>query len=128
MQYENYINLKSLVFSLKEVGDDHSKSDVFRIILQFAEHMSDKDFDKVIFAYKGTKKFYIDGQYFKQLGNEYSYQNPLYTMRTFPSELFEMDGTRAYFSFGSIFSGIEDFNDFSDEWYLDDLIEEQLGY
>lgn len=81
---------------------------------------------KVYLCYKGTPKFTISGSYFSRLGNEYSFQNPVYTMRTFPENLLTKDGLRAYPEWeGGIFGVLErqmqDFNDFHDKWYLDDM-------
>ena len=47
-------------------------------------------------ANKGEIKFKLKGDYFKQLGEEYSYQNPIYTTRTFPENILNLDGTNAY--------------------------------
>ena len=62
------------------------------------------------------------------MGYEYSFQNPVYTMRTFPEKLKLIDGSDAYPKrSGGIFiiyeKQIEDFNDFNKKWYLDELIQ-----
>lgn len=53
----------------------NSRADVFRVLLQYAQRIQSKRFDTVQLAYKGKTKFLLDGDYF---------QNPVYTMRTFP--------------------------------------------
>ncbi len=71
---------------------------------------------------RGQEKFKLDGAYFKQLGDEYSWQNPVYTIRTFPSHVMNPDGNPAYSDWqGGILAvttqQLDDFNDFSDKWY-----------
>jgi len=121
LHYEYLVNYNSLVFSLDDVSYDYTIADVFRVFLQVADEMKDKDFTRFTFSYKGNKKFYIDGKYFKTLGKEYSIQNPLYTMRVFPSYLYKMDKTKAYSSLGGLISDYVDFTDFHENWYYDDM-------
>jgi len=88
--------------------------------------MQDKHFDEVHLCYQGRHKFTIHGSYFSRIGREYTSQNPVYTMRTFPENLLTEDGRRAYPEWeGGIFGVLErqmqDFNDFHDKWYLDDM-------
>ncbi|MBU0899170.1 MAG: hypothetical protein KKB03_04225 [Nanoarchaeota archaeon] len=75
--------------------------------------------------------FKITGDYFCTLGKEYSWQNPVYTMRTFPENLMNPDGSRAYPEWTGGFIGVmgkqvEDFNDFHKKWWLDDMLEDIL--
>jgi len=122
-----YINPKRLIYDLKEIGSENSMADVFRVLLQFAEKMESKEFQYVILSFRGKVKFYIKGNYFKHLGEEYSYQNPIYTMRIFPENLFLPNGHPAYPSLSGGWLGVmkkqmENFNDFHKEWFLDDLM------
>jgi len=100
---------------------------VFRYVLQLASKMKYKDFSRVEFAYKGESKFYITGYYFKQLGQEYEIQNTIYTTRTFPENVKNMDGTAAFGQWtggmlGVLKEQMDDMSEFHDKWYLDDLI------
>ena len=105
---------------------------MFRVLLQFAESVKDYNFEIVELAFRGNTKFKLGGVYFKQLGEEYSWQNPIYTARTFPENLINPDGSQAYGQWTGGWLGVlneqmSDFNDFHDKWYLDDLIKEKLN-
>ena len=80
-----------IVLDMQALTGRGSRLDVFRVVLQFAERMRAKDIQRVEFAFKGETKFFIAGSYFAQLGDEYSYQNAVYTMRTFPSNVYNLD-------------------------------------
>jgi len=87
------------------------------------------EFDSVILSFRGKYKFRIEGGYFNKLGSELDSQNPLYTIRTFPENLYTLDGKRAYGSwtgglFGVLSKQMGEFNDFHDQWYRNDLIAE----
>ncbi len=126
VHYEKYLNLSILVYDLKGISKENSMADVFRVFLQFAESVKDKKFDVVELSFNGVTKFKITGVYFNTLGQEYSKQNPIYTMRTFTENLMKPDGTKAYSQWtggllGVITHQMEDFNEFHKEWYLKDL-------
>jgi hypothetical protein len=104
-------------------------ADIFRVFLQFAERVKSFKFENLIFSYKGYHKFKIRGDYFQKLGEEYSWQNPVYTTRTMPVNIYTMDGKKAYHEWYGGFIGVslkelEDFNDFHKKWWLNDLIKE----
>ncbi len=94
------------------------------MFLQFAEKIRSKRINNVELSYQWYAKFILSGNYLAQsLGKEYSFQNPVYTMRTFPEHLTNPDGTQAYSEWSGGFLGVtlhqmEDFNDFHDKWYL----------
>jgi hypothetical protein len=128
VHYANYILTSMLIFNLKSITSDKSKADVFRVFLQFAEQMKNNDFKQLHLAFRGKIKFLLDGKYFKNLGEEYSFQNPVYTMRTFPENLKNPDNSKPYSEWTGGLLGvsqkqIEDFNDFHDKWYFNDLFE-----
>jgi len=126
VHFGNYINPSILTYNLKSISGTNSMADVFRVFLQFAEKVKSKKFDIVELSFRGKVKFKIDGNYFQKLGEEYSWQNPIYTMRTFPEKLMNPDGSKAYPEWtggllGVIGKQMEDFNDFHKRWYLEDL-------
>lgn len=126
VHYKNYFNLHKLVYNLDGLEGSNSKIDVFRVFLQFAEKMSSKRFNYVILSTKGDIKFYLNGDYFNKLGVEYSTQNPAYTMRTFPENLYKPTGEKAFPTWSGGILGVfpkqmEDFNSFHDQWYWADL-------
>lgn len=122
-----YTKGSTLVYDLKLVSKDKSMLDVFRVFLQFSEKVKDEKFELIELSYKGDTKFKIDGDYFKKLGDEYSWQNPVYTIRTFPENLLNPDGNDAYSKWTGGFLGVlknqlDDFSDFHKKWYLNDLV------
>ncbi|WP_027150366.1 hypothetical protein [Methylobacter tundripaludum] len=124
--YENYISTSVLVFDLKSVSDSNSPADIFRVFLQYASHMKSKRFDQVVLAHKGSVKFKLKGEYFKTLGEEFEDQNLVYTIRTFPENLYRPDGTQAFGTWtggiiGVLGEQMNDFNKFHQDWYIKDM-------
>lgn len=125
--YNYYLDPSTLVYDLRDVSMTNSKADVFRVLLQYAAKVKSRRYDQVHLAFRGETKFVIDGGYFQQLGDEYGAQNPVYTMRTFPSHLKRPDGSEAYGTWtggllGVLGKEMEDFNDFHDRWYFRDMV------
>ena len=96
VHFEYYFKKSVLIYNLKSVANDKAKVDVFRVLLQFSEKMKDNHFDQIFLSFRGNKKFQVEGKYFKTLGEEYSWQNPVYTMRTFPENLMYVDNSNSY--------------------------------
>ena len=124
--YQNYISSSFLVFDLRDVSNTNSPSDVFRVFLQLASRMKDKDFEQVLLAHQGVMKFQLKGSYFKTLGEEFENQNPVYTIRTFPENISRLDGTQAFGTWtggiiGVLGEQMNDFNKFHQEWYINDM-------
>jgi hypothetical protein len=116
-----------LVYNLQEIDGKNSSSDVFRVFLQFSEKVVDLRFEKVYIAFNGKTKFVLPGDDFNTMGKEYSFQNPIYTMRTFPEKLELVDGSNAYSKWtGGVLAvsnkQIDDFNDFMKKWFLDEIL------
>ncbi|WP_395674365.1 hypothetical protein [Inquilinus sp.] len=114
-----------LVFDVRGVSPSTSGADVIRVLLQYARKQKGASFDHVTLAYRGEARFRIDGRYFSRLGDEYDYQNPVYTLRTMPENLYTPAGLRAYDSWMGGFLGVtarqmEDLNDFIRDWFLRD--------
>jgi hypothetical protein len=68
----------------------------------------------------------LEGTYFRQLGNELDFQNPVYTMRTFTSHLYQPNGSKAFPEWtggllGVMAKEIEQFNEFHKQWYMTEL-------
>lgn len=113
-----------LVYDLIAITNENSMADVFRVFLQFAEKTKSYKFDKVELAFRKKVKFIINGDYFKKLGEEYSHQNLTHTMRTFPENLMNPDGSNAYSKWpdgliGAEAKQIEDFMNFHKKWYFE---------
>jgi hypothetical protein len=126
VHFGKYINPSELVIDLKDVSGSNSPADVSRVLLQYADALKIKEFEKVILAYRGTEKFQLKGSYFRTLGEEYGTQNPVYIMRTFPENVYGLDGTAAFETWtggllGVVGKQMEDFNEFHKRWYLADM-------
>jgi hypothetical protein len=120
-------NPSVLVYDLRTVALTNSMADVFRVLLQFAQTEKSREFESVELAFRGQPRFVMSGKYFKQLGDEFGTQNPVYTMRTFPENLSRPDGSHAYPTWTGGWIGvagkqIEDFNDFHRQWWLQDFV------
>lgn len=125
--YKDYIQPSVLVINIESIPGDKSPADVFRILLQYAHRVQEMDFDNVLLNSKGTTKFMLKGSYFKKIGTEYKVQNPVYTMRTFPENLYLPNGNRAFSSWSGGLLGvtqkqIEDFTEFHKRWYIEDML------
>lgn len=122
VHYKTYVNPSVLVYDLRGISGTNSRLDVTRVLLQFAEQVKDRKFERVELAFRGEAKFLLDGDYFQELGREYSFQNPVYTMNHMPENLRRPDGTRAFDTWTGGWLGVsmrqmEDFNGFHDQWY-----------
>ena len=116
-----------MVVDLIAISDSNSTEDVFRVLLQIAREFKDTEFQSVILSYKGREKFLLEGSYFLKLGKEYGYQNPVYTARTLPENVYHLDGTQAFGTWtggllGVVSEQMEDYNEFHDEWWLNDRL------
>jgi len=123
VHYGAYLNTKHLVYDLRDVDSDKAMLDVFRVLLQFAEAVSETEFDTVTLCFRGRPRFELDGSYFREIGTEYSWQNPVYTSRTFPEHLRLPDGARAFAPWsGGILAVVarqmDDFSEFHMDWYM----------
>jgi len=124
--FDIWVDTSTLVFDLTGFSGGASRMDVFRVFLQYAEAMKDRRFTKVILAARGKNKFTLDGDYFQTLGKEFSTQNPMYTIRTFPTHLVAMDGSKPFSEYeggilGVLQKEMEQFTEFSDQWYVRDF-------
>lgn len=127
VHYSWLINPNEIKYDLRNVSDNNSTADVTRILLQYSEKLKDKKYDKVILSYKGMSKFYFKGEYFQTLGEEYEFQNPIYTLRTMPENVYRLDGDPQYGTWTGGWLGVmgkqlEDLNSFAQDWYLNDIL------
>lgn len=133
LAYHRYGVIPStLVVDLRHISNEATMADVLRALLQSADVLKDKRFEHVFLAYRGTNKFQLEGGYFQTLGQEYAGQNPAYTLRTLPENVFKLDGSPAFGRWtggllGVLGKQMEDFNQFSHDWYLDDAVKESVS-
>jgi hypothetical protein len=125
--FDGWIHTDTVVFDLSDVSGESSAMDVFRVFLQFAQSQKDRHYDKVILAAYGEKKFTIPGSYFHDLGVEYGEQNPMYTIRSFPQHVTDMNGIQPFPEYtggvlGVLNKELEEFNDMNKQWYQNDYM------
>ena len=125
--YGLYVNSKILVFDLLAISSQNAPADIFRVLLQYSEALQDRTFDKIVLEYDGTPKFYLLGDFFQETGIEYGVQNAVYTMRTFPENVYEMDGTHAFGTWTGGLLGVatrqlDDFSEFHKRWYVTEML------
>lgn len=126
VHYKYYILTNELVYDIKSIKEDKAPLDMFRVFLTSAKCFKEKTFNTVELASRGNPKFYITGEYYKLLGTEFEVQNPIYTLRTFPENVYLLDGTKAYEEWsGGLFAVLknqmEDVMDLNKKWYVDDM-------
>jgi hypothetical protein len=124
--YQYFVDPSVLVIDLSKVSGTNSPADVTRVLLQFAKSQKSKRFELVKLAHQGKPKFMLKGEYFQTLGIEFGDQNPVYTMRTLPENVYNLDGTAAFGTWtggmiGVLGNQMEDFNEFHKKWYIADL-------
>jgi len=124
--YGWFVDPTVLVFDLRQVSGENSPLDVTRTLLQFARTQQDRKFERVVLSYKGAPKFQLEGDYFNTLGIDYEHQNPVYTLRTLPGNVYQLDGSPAFGTWtggllGVVGKQMEDLNEFHKQWYLSEF-------
>lgn len=111
----------NLRFDLAGFEGRKSPADLFRTFLMTAAALKGEHFDKVTLRHCGQDRFFISGDYFHTLGDEYGRQNVVYTIRTFPEKVHRMDGSPAFPTWEGGLIGVagkqmEDFKGFTEQW------------
>jgi xanthosine utilization system XapX-like protein len=96
--------------------------DVDRNLFKAAEALKDQSYSNVVLAYRGRGRFLLDGAHFKTIGEERSYQNPIYMVRTLTEHIDNMDGRPAFGTWEGGWLGVlgkqmEDQGEFHAQWY-----------
>ena len=124
--YGNYVFPATLVLDLVAVGGESAPADVFRVLLQYASRLQEDEFEAVHLSFQGETKFLLKGAYFRELGLEYGTQNPVYTMRTFPENVYTENWEQAFPTWSGGLLGVmgkqmEDFSEFHRQWYIEHM-------
>ena len=117
----------SIVYDVWDLGPTASQAEVLGGFMRFADALKDREFREVRLAFRGQTKFILPGRNFAAMGDEFSYQNPVYTILTFPEKLTRPDGRPAFDSWSGGWIGVmsaqmDDVNELGRQWYLDDLL------
>jgi hypothetical protein len=118
------ISPATIVLDVRSLDFDAAMADVDRGLFQIAERFSERRYDKVLLAYQGEAKFYLDGAYFQQLGSEYAWQNPIALVRELPQNVRELDGAPAFETWTGGWLGVasaqmRDHEELHYRWYLE---------
>jgi hypothetical protein len=87
-----------------------------------ADTLKTRNFGRIILSSRGDDRFQLLGFYFRELGEEYQAQNPVYLVRTLPENVYDLSGYRVYETWqggalGVLTQQLKDFSDFSARWY-----------
>jgi hypothetical protein len=120
------IDPSRLVVDVWSVNPTAAMIDIDRALLEIASEFKGREFTDVYLASRGIKKFELSGKYFRTLGEEREWQNPVYTIRTLPENIYNLDGTRAFNVWTGGILGVmnkqmEDHKDFHIRWYINDM-------
>jgi hypothetical protein len=121
--WESLFSSDAIIVSIDGLSNPKAPADILRVLYQFASRISDEDRFKVVKLAKGGKvRFLLDGDYFRQVGREYSAgQNPVYLMRTLPQNVHELNGQAAFSTWSGGMIGVvgrqmDDLNAFINRW------------
>ncbi|QDZ06430.1 hypothetical protein FPZ24_02185 [Sphingomonas panacisoli] len=117
------ISPNDIVFDVWRLAPDGSMADMDRQLFKAAEALKGRPFDHVVLAYHGVGRFMIDGAHFGVIGDSWSYQNPIFIVRTLPENVSDMTGKPAFETWtggllGVVSQQMEDHNKLHEQWYL----------
>lgn len=122
----------AIVFNIASVSGETSMADIMRMMLKSAEALKDEKFGRVYLASRGKEKFYLEGDYFKQIGEERLTQNAIYTVRTMPENVYDLDGTKAFGEWTGGWLGVmskqmEDVAELHQKWWVEEELQTTTG-
>jgi hypothetical protein len=114
----------SMVVDVRSFEEGKLSIDVIRVLYQIAERMKDREFNEIRLAYRGHTRFLLDAKYFHRIGQEYAFQDPVYTIQNLPEHLYLPAGTRAFDNSSGerlgVMTPMQDFSTFIEAWFLRD--------
>lgn len=121
-----------IVFDVGTTTGEVSMVDMTRRLLKSAEALESYDFARVYLSSAGKEKFYLEGPYFKQLGEQREWQNPVFTIRTMPENVYNLDGTKAFGAWSGGLIGVlggqmKDNTEFHERWWVNDALSNLRG-
>ncbi|WP_271274098.1 hypothetical protein [Aliamphritea hakodatensis] len=127
VHFDWFVNPSVIVFDVRGVQSDKSPMDVTRVLLQLSEKLKDKQYHRVVLSFRGRQKFMLEGSFFKETGMEYGVQNPVYTLRNLPQNVYNLDGSQAFSTWtggliGVLGKQMEDLTEFHKQWYINELV------
>jgi hypothetical protein len=82
--YEYFVVPGVIVYDIRGLSVKQTPIDVHTAFLEFAKKVKEKRYSRVDLAYRGERKFSIDGASFMKLGQEYANRNFDYVLYKFP--------------------------------------------
>ena len=108
---------KELSFNVGEPDErNFDRFDVTRCLLQCAQHLGDRDFDRIYLCNKGDRLYYITQADFKQLGEQYKTGETLNTISLYvklPQVAYTLNDSLAFPAHDGMLSSIEDAQDWN---------------
>jgi len=126
IHYEGFINPRVIIIDIRDVKPDKSPMDVSRVLLQLSKKLKNNEYQEIKLSFRGKLKFKLKGSFFSKIGMEYGIQNPVYTLRSLPQNVYNLDGTQAFSTWtggliGVVGKQMEDLSEFHKQWYINDL-------
>lgn len=120
------VDPSTIVLDLWRISDTASMADVDRVLFDTAKALKDGSFSTVQLAFRGRPLFQMQGAYFRQIGTERDWQNPVYVIRTMPEHIYDMTGSPAFGTWtggwlGVVGKQMEDHADFHRRWYISQM-------
>lgn len=121
--YQWGVDPTTVVVDLWAISPTAGMADVDRVLFDTAAALQDGSYTSVKLSYRGRERFQLHGDYFRQIGRERDWQNPVYVMRTMPENLRDPAGQRAFDRWtggwlGVMSKQLEDHNEFHRQWYI----------
>lgn len=104
-----------VVYDLEGVDGSQSRLDVHTAFLEYAKKMKSQRFREVQLSYRGQRRFSIDGESFRRLGQEYANENLSYALFEFPRNVDTETADAAL-------DGRDALMSFHDRWYAIELL------
>lgn len=116
----------TVVLDLWGVSEGAAMLDVDRVLFDTAKALKDGSFSHIQLAFRGRPVFQMEGAYFRQIGAERDWQNPVYVIRTLPEHIYDMKGNPAFGTWtggwlGVINKQMEGHADFHRRWYINQI-------
>jgi hypothetical protein len=93
--YQYYVIPGVVVYDLEGLSVRQTPLDVQTALLEFAKKVKEKRYTRIDLAYRGERRFSIDGASFMKLGHEYANRNFDYVLYKFPRLLRDDTGAPA---------------------------------
>ena len=112
-----YNPLKELAFNVGEADErNFDRFDVTRCLLQCAQKLGDRDYNRIYLCNKGDRLYYINAEDFRQLGEQYKTGETLNTLSLYvklPQVTYTLNDSLAFPAHEGMLSSISDAQDWN---------------